>query len=298
MHILFHGIAWTMCRPGRRRCLLLNPMRYAMEAMLSMRCCNRQPMPCAPTLMLYADTFIQKTKKLYLDTRTQRNLAKLTDELGEVHSIMTRNIQEVLGQGEKLDSEYGWWQRGLGGRTASMTCGARVAHRGGNLRSGQGRDGAGVERNEGGRSRGAGKGAASVLLAHAGILVGVIALEPHFTCTLFRSPADAGACMPQRRVHSLQPPPAWRSHAKCEPAHVCVLRTCIITCPWLCTLHVLHSFPRVCATADMSRLSSALASESKQYSSRAKDLHRQVRLQGMALLHCHPHCFLVAGRHM
>ena len=31
-----------------------------------------------------ADTFIQKTKKLYMDTRTQRNLAKLTDELSEV----------------------------------------------------------------------------------------------------------------------------------------------------------------------------------------------------------------------
>jgi CO dehydrogenase/acetyl-CoA synthase gamma subunit (corrinoid Fe-S protein) len=51
------------------------------------------------------DTFIQKTRKLYVDTRTQRNLAKLNDELGEVHSIMTRNIQEVLGQGEKLDSK-------------------------------------------------------------------------------------------------------------------------------------------------------------------------------------------------
>ncbi|KAG1678873.1 hypothetical protein FOA52_003541 [Chlamydomonas sp. UWO 241] len=57
-----------------------------------------------PYAFIKFDTFIQKTKKLYLDTRTQRNLAKLTDELGEVHSIMTRNIQEVLGQGEKLDS--------------------------------------------------------------------------------------------------------------------------------------------------------------------------------------------------
>jgi hypothetical protein len=53
-----------------------------------------------------ADTFIQKTKKLYMDTRTQRNLAKLSEDLNEVHSIMTRNIQEVLGQGEQLDSEY------------------------------------------------------------------------------------------------------------------------------------------------------------------------------------------------
>ncbi len=50
-----------------------------------------------------ADTFIQKTKKLYLDTRTQRNIAKLSEDLNEVHSIMTRNIAEVLGQGERLD---------------------------------------------------------------------------------------------------------------------------------------------------------------------------------------------------
>nr|BAD36640.1 putative protein transport protein SEC22 [Oryza sativa Japonica Group] len=34
---------------------------------------------------------------------TQRNLAKLNDELYEVHQIMTRNVQEVLGVGEKLD---------------------------------------------------------------------------------------------------------------------------------------------------------------------------------------------------
>lgn len=50
-----------------------------------------------------ADTFIQKTKRLYLDTRTQRNMGKLNDDLAEVHSIMTRNIAEVLGQGQKLD---------------------------------------------------------------------------------------------------------------------------------------------------------------------------------------------------
>uniref|UniRef100_A0A0D3FQ09 V-SNARE coiled-coil homology domain-containing protein n=1 Tax=Oryza barthii TaxID=65489 RepID=A0A0D3FQ09_9ORYZ len=35
--------------------------------------------------------------------QTQRNLAKLNDELYEVHQIMTRNVQEVLGVGEKLD---------------------------------------------------------------------------------------------------------------------------------------------------------------------------------------------------
>ena len=50
-----------------------------------------------------ADTYIQKTRKLYLDTHTQRNLSKLNDDLIEVQQIMTRNIQEVLGMGEKLD---------------------------------------------------------------------------------------------------------------------------------------------------------------------------------------------------
>ena len=50
-----------------------------------------------------ADTYISKTRKLYMDTRTQRNIAKLSEDLSEVHQIMTRNIAEVLGQGERLD---------------------------------------------------------------------------------------------------------------------------------------------------------------------------------------------------
>jgi len=58
------------------------------------------------SLFTCLDAFIQKTKKLYLDSRTQRNLAKLNDELYEVHQIMTRNVQEVLGVGEKLDREF------------------------------------------------------------------------------------------------------------------------------------------------------------------------------------------------
>ncbi|CAI0418972.1 unnamed protein product [Linum tenue] len=56
-----------------------------------------------PYAFIKFDTFIQRTKKLYQDTHTQRNIAKLNDELYEVHQIMTRNVQEVLGVGEKLD---------------------------------------------------------------------------------------------------------------------------------------------------------------------------------------------------
>ena len=55
--------------------------------------------------LVRTDMFISKTKKLYMDTRTQRNMAKLSEDISEVHSIMTRNIKDVLGQGERLDSE-------------------------------------------------------------------------------------------------------------------------------------------------------------------------------------------------
>mmetsp|Transcript_6928 Transcript_6928/g.23830 ORF Transcript_6928/g.23830 Transcript_6928/m.23830 type:complete len:167 (-) Transcript_6928:54-554(-) len=57
-----------------------------------------------PYAFIKFDKFIQKTRKLYLDTRTQRNMSKLNSELNEVQSIMTKNIQEVLGQGEKLEN--------------------------------------------------------------------------------------------------------------------------------------------------------------------------------------------------
>ncbi|XP_073525741.1 uncharacterized protein [Phyllobates terribilis] len=56
-----------------------------------------------PYAFIKFDAFIQRTKKLYQDTQTQRNISKLNDELYEVHQIMTRNVQEVLGVGEKLD---------------------------------------------------------------------------------------------------------------------------------------------------------------------------------------------------
>ena len=57
-----------------------------------------------PYAFIKFDTFIQKTKRLYADTRTQRNLSKLNEDLADIQSVVTRNIQEVLGMGEKLDA--------------------------------------------------------------------------------------------------------------------------------------------------------------------------------------------------
>ena len=52
-----------------------------------------------PYAFIKFDTFIQKTKKLYSDQRTQRNLDKLNEDLHDIQSIMTRNISDVLEQG-------------------------------------------------------------------------------------------------------------------------------------------------------------------------------------------------------
>ena len=57
-----------------------------------------------PYAFIKFDTFIQKTKKLYIDTRTQRNLNKLNEDLSSVQDIMKQNIQDVLGRGERLDT--------------------------------------------------------------------------------------------------------------------------------------------------------------------------------------------------
>lgn len=56
-----------------------------------------------PYAFVKFDTFIQKSRRVYADARTARNIAALSSELGEVHAIMTRNIADVLGQGERLD---------------------------------------------------------------------------------------------------------------------------------------------------------------------------------------------------
>tara|TARA_B110000977_G_scaffold66610_1_gene90577 strand:- start:12335 stop:13066 length:732 start_codon:yes stop_codon:yes gene_type:complete len=56
-----------------------------------------------PYAFIKFDGFIQKTKKLYQDTRTQRNLKKLNEDLHDIQNVMTRNINDILGQGERLD---------------------------------------------------------------------------------------------------------------------------------------------------------------------------------------------------
>ena len=90
----------------------------------------------AQDVKLSSDAFIQKTKKLYVDTKTTKNLNRLNEvisichklpehqlsfpmmkgscdlslpslfyaqDLADVQKIMTQNIQDVLGRGDQLD---------------------------------------------------------------------------------------------------------------------------------------------------------------------------------------------------
>eukprot|EP00033_Pygsuia_biforma_P000572 GCRY01000674.1.p1 GENE.GCRY01000674.1~~GCRY01000674.1.p1 ORF type:complete len:220 (+),score=19.24 GCRY01000674.1:152-811(+) len=57
-----------------------------------------------PYSLIKFDTFIQRSKKLYCDSQSQRNLDKLSGELQDVQRIMTRNITDVLQRGEKLST--------------------------------------------------------------------------------------------------------------------------------------------------------------------------------------------------
>jgi vesicle transport protein SEC22 len=52
----------------------------------------------------FADQFIQKTKKLYMDANSQRNMSKIASELADAQRIMTRNIEDILGRGERMTS--------------------------------------------------------------------------------------------------------------------------------------------------------------------------------------------------
>jgi len=57
-----------------------------------------------PYAFLKFDTFIQKTKKVYSDTRSQRNLTKVTEDLTEIREVMHKSISDILGRGETIDS--------------------------------------------------------------------------------------------------------------------------------------------------------------------------------------------------
>lgn len=58
--------------------------------------------------VVFSDTYIQKARKSYMDSRARKNLNNINTELQDVHRIMVQNIDDVLQRGEKLSGLYGF----------------------------------------------------------------------------------------------------------------------------------------------------------------------------------------------
>lgn len=54
---------------------------------------------------IFSDTYIQKAKKTYQDSRSRRNLNTLNTELHDVQRIMVQNIDDVLQRGAVLSGK-------------------------------------------------------------------------------------------------------------------------------------------------------------------------------------------------
>ncbi|KAM9789717.1 vesicle-trafficking protein SEC22b-A [Neosynchiropus ocellatus] len=65
---------------------------------------RRVPTVMRPYSFIEFDTFIQKKKKSYIDSRARRNLGSINNELQDVQRIMVANIEEVLQRGEALSA--------------------------------------------------------------------------------------------------------------------------------------------------------------------------------------------------
>ncbi|XP_028282858.1 vesicle-trafficking protein SEC22b-A [Parambassis ranga] len=57
-----------------------------------------------PYSFIEFDTYIQKSKKSYVDSRARRNFGSINSELQDVQRIMVANIEEVLQRGEALSA--------------------------------------------------------------------------------------------------------------------------------------------------------------------------------------------------
>lgn len=102
-YIVEHGVCYLTVTdrayPKKLAYQYLNELQFAFDSEYR----DQVDTASRPYAFVRFDTVIQRTKKLYLDSRTQRNLDKLNEDLADVHMVMTKNINDVLGQGEKLD---------------------------------------------------------------------------------------------------------------------------------------------------------------------------------------------------
>ena len=58
------------------------------------------------TCNVVLDTYMQKAKKSYVDSRTRRNISNINTELQDVQRIMVQNIDDVLQRGQALSGMF------------------------------------------------------------------------------------------------------------------------------------------------------------------------------------------------
>eukprot|EP00566_Odontella_aurita_P028003 CAMPEP_0113528978 /NCGR_PEP_ID=MMETSP0015_2-20120614/2140_1 /TAXON_ID=2838 /ORGANISM="Odontella" /LENGTH=190 /DNA_ID=CAMNT_0000427561 /DNA_START=684 /DNA_END=1253 /DNA_ORIENTATION=- /assembly_acc=CAM_ASM_000160 len=57
-----------------------------------------------PYQFIKFDQFIQRKQRDFVDPTSRQNATKLNEDLNDIHSIMKKNIEEVLNRGEKLEN--------------------------------------------------------------------------------------------------------------------------------------------------------------------------------------------------
>jgi len=57
-----------------------------------------------PYQFIKFDPYLQRKQREFVDPSSKQNTSKLNSDLADIHSIMTKNIQEVLNRGEVLDN--------------------------------------------------------------------------------------------------------------------------------------------------------------------------------------------------
>lgn len=103
-YIIESGICFlTICeRSYPRRLAFLYLEELAKEFIQSYGDQMNQP-GLRPYAFVKFDTFMQRTKHVYQDTRATSNLDKLNSDLQDVTKVMTKNIEDLLYRGASLD---------------------------------------------------------------------------------------------------------------------------------------------------------------------------------------------------
>lgn len=58
-----------------------------------------------PYTFIEFDTYIQKAKKVFTDSRSRRNMSNINNQLQDVQRIMVQNIDDVLQRGTVLSGD-------------------------------------------------------------------------------------------------------------------------------------------------------------------------------------------------